>query len=100
MPTLPPVPSPTSLMLGSNSAAPTPATPYASMIVPSVGYFERQEMADHADLNQRNYKSLADTAGFDSVVLKQRESDRVLLGKFKDSDYQFRQASSPPAAKT
>lgn len=67
------------------------------MTVPTRSYFEQREMDDYYKLAQRNFASLADSVGFDSVVLKQRESDRVTLGKIKSAEQPNRQAS--PAAK-
>ncbi|POY76824.1 hypothetical protein BMF94_0076 [Rhodotorula taiwanensis] len=95
LPSLPAVPPPSSLM---HQVAPTPTSPYSSMTVPTRSYFEQREMDDYYKLAQRNFASLADSVGFDSVVLKQRESDRVTLGKIKSAEQPNRQAS--PAAKT
>ncbi|GAA5975636.1 hypothetical protein JCM10908_005226 [Rhodotorula pacifica] len=51
------------------------------MSIPSFSFFDRQEAVELSQLNQRNYQSLADSVGFDSVVLKQRESDKAVLAK-------------------
>ncbi|KWU43382.1 hypothetical protein RHOSPDRAFT_35131 [Rhodotorula sp. JG-1b] len=51
------------------------------MSIPSYSFFDRQEADDLSQLNKRNYQSLADSVGFDSVVLKQRESDKAILAK-------------------
>ncbi|GAA5966025.1 hypothetical protein JCM8115_004802 [Rhodotorula mucilaginosa] len=59
----------------------TPTSPYANMSIPSYSFFDRQEADELSQLNQRNYQSLADSVGFDSVVLKQRESDKAILAK-------------------
>ncbi|GAA5975683.1 hypothetical protein JCM10908_005241 [Rhodotorula pacifica] len=80
LPSLPPVPPPSKLMTQISS---TPTSPYASMDVPTFSFFDRQEAVELSQLNQRNYQSLADAAGFDTVVLKQRETDKLSLGKIK-----------------
>lgn len=51
------------------------------MSIPSYSFFDRQEADELSQLNQRNYQCLADSVGFDSVVLKQRESDKAILAK-------------------
>ncbi|GAA5867191.1 hypothetical protein JCM3774_002364 [Rhodotorula dairenensis] len=59
----------------------TPTSPYANMSIPSYSFIDRQEAVELSQLNQRNYQSLADSVGFDSVVLKQRETDKAVLAK-------------------
>lgn len=59
----------------------TPTSPYANMSLPSYSFFDRQEAVELSQLNQRNYQALADSVGFDSVVLKQRETDKAILAK-------------------
>ncbi|GAA5867213.1 hypothetical protein JCM3774_002376 [Rhodotorula dairenensis] len=68
------------------TAASTPTSPYAAMDIPSFSFFDRQEAVELSQLNQRNYQSLAGATGFDTVVLQQRETDRISLGKIKGDE--------------
>lgn len=77
-----PLPAPPSdLSMHQLASDRTPTSPYANMSIPSYSFFDRQEADELSQLNQRNYQCLADSVGFDSVVLKQRESDKAILAK-------------------
>lgn len=82
---LPPVPPPSKLM---EQLASTPTSPYASMEVPGFSFFQRQEAVELSQFNQRHYQSLAGSTGFDTVVLKQRESDKISLSKMNSAESQ------------
>ncbi|BGP57329.1 hypothetical protein JCM8202_002706 [Rhodotorula sphaerocarpa] len=64
----------------------SPVSPYANMTFAWNNHGDREEADELARLNQRNYRSLADSVGFDSVVLKQRETDRAVQAKSRGID--------------
>lgn len=74
------IPAPSPAFMHQVASDATPTSPYAQMRIP---FFAPEEMAATSSLNKRNYQSLADSIGFDSVVLKQRESDRALQSTAK-----------------
>lgn len=63
----------------------TPVSPYANMNF-SWGQGEREEATELSKFNHCSYQSLADSIGFDSVVLKQRESDKAVQEKMRATD--------------
>lgn len=58
------------------------------MEVPGFSFFQRQEAVELSQFNQRLYQSLAGSTGFDTVVLKQRESDKITLSEMKRAESQ------------
>lgn len=80
--------------------ASTPTSPYASMEVPGFSFFQRQEAVELSQFNQRHYQSLAGSTGFDAVVLKQRESDKISLSKMKSAENKRLAAVESPTNQT